>query len=187
MPVTIPDKRTPIEPDEAVRLLANAYANVMGRKPSIAILKILTGQSALESGNWEVIHNYNFGNEKASSGDVYQQVYTFSDDPSDPGAYYAAFLTPEEGAEHYIHTLTKREHWRTGLQTGNAEKFIAALSTPPVYFTADPTRYMATLVNRMAAYEPFAKKYGASILGIWIGASIVLLGGIAAGLLSKRW
>ena len=186
MTITIADKRTPIEPEEASRLLANAYANVMGRKPSVAILKLLIGQSALESGNWKQVHNYNFGNEKASSSDVYQQVYTFGDDPTDAGAYYAAFVTPEEGAEHYVHTLTKREHWRKGLESGKPLTFIEALSTPPVYFTADPMRYMATLVNRMDAYESFAKKYGASILGIWIGASVIILGGIAAGLAWKR-
>lgn len=179
MSTQIPDKKTPLAPDDAARYLAEAYQRVTGKRPKTNILKLLIAQSALESGNWQIIHNYNFGNEKASSSDAFTQVYSFNDDPTDPGAHYAAFLSPEEGAEHYVRTLTKREHWRKGLETGKPLLFIEALSTPPVYFTADPAKYLATLVKLIDKYEDLAKKYGWSLLGIF--TSIVVLGGIVSG------
>ena len=166
MPQLIPDKLTPIEPDDAVRNLAEAYKKVTGKVPRVSVLKLLAAQSALESGNWQIVHNFNYGNEKSSSSDTFAQVYSIRDDPTDPGAHYAAFLSPEEGAEHYVRTLTRREHWKTGLESGKPLIFVKQLSTQPVYFTADPTRYLTTLLRLVDKYENLAKKYGVSFWGV---------------------
>jgi len=179
MSTQIPDLLTPLNPDDAVRHLADAYKRVVGKQPRVAVLKLLAAQSALESGNWKIVHNFNYGNEKASSSDVFVQQYSIRDDPTDPGAKYAAFLSPQEGAEHYVRTLVRREHWRKGLDSGKPVQFVEALSTPPVYFTADPSRYLATLLKLVDTYSDLAKKYGWSLLGMFGG--LLMLGTIATG------
>ncbi len=177
MTTQIPDKITQIAPEAAAKYLAEGYLRATGKRPSIAILKLLVAQSALETGNWKIFHNWNFGNHKASGSDALSQVYTIGDDPTDPGARYAAFRTPEEGAEHYVLTLTKREHWKKGLESGKPLTFIRALSTPPVYFTADPQTYLVTMTKLIDQYEELAKKYGTSILGVMLGLFFTLASG----------
>lgn len=169
----IPDLLTPLDRDTAAKALADGYQSITGKKPSAKVLKLIIAQSALESGNWKFIHNFNYGNEKASSSDEFIQRYTVGDDPTDPGAFYAAFKNPSAGAEHYIKTLLRRDHWRKGLESGVASTFVAALSTPPVYFTADPTRYLNTLAKLVDEYAPEAKKYGVSLLGTFLGVALL--------------
>lgn len=172
----LPDKITPLTPDEAARALVEGYRRIFGKRPTVKRLNLLLGQSALETGHWRIIHNFNMGNEKGVSSDRYVQSYSSHDDPTDLGAHYAAFLSPEDGAEHYVRTLTHREHWAKGLESGKPTTFITALSTPPVYFTADPSKYLATFISTYDRYKPYAKTYGASILGSLLGVFIV--GGI---------
>jgi len=186
MAIQLPDRLTALVPDDAARYLAEGYRRVMGSSPSVAKMKLLISQSALESGNWKFMHNFNYGNEKLSGSDTHSQVYKIGDDPSDPGAFYAAFLNPEDGAEHYVRTLTKRDHWRAGLETGKPLLFIQALSTPPVYFTADPQRYLVTMTKLIDQYEDLANKYGSSFWGTVIGLVLALGSGTSIYLLLRK-
>lgn len=186
MTTQLPDKLTKMAPDFAAKQLSDAYFRVTGKRASVAIMKLLVAQSALESGNWQISHNWNFGNEKATSSDEFSQVYSIRDDPTDPGAKYAAFLTPEAGAEHYVRTLTRRDHWREGLESGKPLTFIKALSTPPVYFTADPQRYLVTMTKLIDQYEDLAKKYGTSLLGMLFGFALALGGAAGIYFAAKR-
>ncbi len=175
MATQLEDKLTVIAPEDATRALARAYRKVTGKSPSVAILSLLVGQSALESGHWKMAHNYNLGNEMYVSSDTYFQQYSIGDDPAAPRAKYAAFLTLDDGAEHYVRTLLRRPHWKEGLLSGNAETFVRALSTPPVYFTANPTRYLNTLNGVLAMYQDEVKKYAGTFAGLLTGLSIVTI------------
>jgi hypothetical protein len=186
MAIQLPDKLTQLAPDDAARELAEAYFRVMGKRPTVAKMKLLISQSALESGNWKLMHNWNFGNEKLSGSDSHSQIYNISDDPADPSAFYAAFLNPADGAEHYVRTLTKRDHWREGLESGKPLQFIQALSTPPVYFTADPQRYLVTMTNLIDQYEDLAVKYGSSTVGTIFGLLLALGSGASVYLLLRK-
>ena len=61
----VPNRLTPLDAREAGRALFSAYTAFTGRPPSDRVGALLLAQSALETGNWQKIHNYNFGNVKA--------------------------------------------------------------------------------------------------------------------------
>lgn len=188
--IVIANKITKVTPDEAAKAISTGYAKVTGKKPSAAILALLLGQWALETGNGSAIHNYNFGNTKRSSADAYYQFFRCNEiingqtvwfDPPAPECAFSAYLTPEAGAEAWIRILKKRANWWNGLLTGDVVKFNTGLSTAPKYYTANPALYLSTLKNRVAAYTPQAKKYGATfaaafgsaILGIGLGVGVL--------------
>jgi hypothetical protein len=175
MATQLPDRLTYVSPDDLARALASAYRKVVGSAPNAKILGLLISQVALETGHGKMVHNFNLGNEMAVASDPFFQQYSIGDDPTAPRAKYAAFLSLEDGAEHYVRTLLRRPHWKEGLMSGNVETFVRALSTPPAYFTADPARYLKTLTGVLAMYQDEAKRYGGSAFGIIAGLSIVTL------------
>jgi hypothetical protein len=183
----IPNKLTPLTPEEAAKAISDGYKQVTGSTPSKAILGLLIGQTALETGNWKSLHNFNFGNAKARSSDPHFQFFRCSEiingqevffDPPSPECKFAAHLTAADGAAHYIKVLKNREHWWNGLQSGTVEGFIEGLTTAPKYFTANPTLYLSVLTDRAAKYADLAKKYSTSILGSIVGFLLLLGGGI---------
>jgi hypothetical protein len=167
----IANKLTPINEEQAGQSIAAAYKRVTGKKPSKKILKLLLGQWALETGNGKFVHNYNYGNIKASSGSPYVQHFRCSEiidgkevffDPPHPQTAFAAYKTAEDGAVAFINTLKRREHWWKGLHTGTPEGFIKGLTTKPAYFTANPDTYKSVLIDRSNKYTAVANKYGGS-------------------------
>lgn len=177
------DRKTPLTADEAAKAIAAGYRAVVGSTPSQKILALLIGQWALETGNGQSIHNFNFGNVKfSSSRDTDWQFFrcwelvggekVYYDPPSNV-CKFAAYRTPEDGARAFIETLKRRPHWWAGLQTGTPEGFVKGLTTAPAYFTDNPATYMKNLVNRSEAFMQYAKKYGASATANFISALIV--------------
>jgi hypothetical protein len=181
--IQLSDRLTPVTPEAAIKALADAYLKVTGRKPSRAILNLLAAQSSLETGNWQIMHNFEMGNAKSKSSDPFFQVYGTHDDPTDPGAHYAAHKSLEEGAEHYINVLKGRPHWWAALQSAKPLTFIQGLSTPPVYFTANPVTYLDTLTKQINRYAPTVKKYSPSI---WVSLAIAALVATGAYGVAKR-
>lgn len=53
---------TRLTPSEAVEALAAAFRDVTGVRPTPRSLAILVAQTALETGQWKKMHNFNFGN-----------------------------------------------------------------------------------------------------------------------------
>ncbi len=183
----IADKKTPLTADEAARAIALGYKKVVGHKPSAAILGLLLGQWALETGNGASVHNFNFGNKKATASDPYYQYFRCSEvengvevfyDPPHPTCKFAAYPNAEAGATAFVESLKRRPHWWAGLQSGNVSKFVQGLATAPAYFTASPTLYESILSNRAANYSALAKQYGASVF--W---QVITGLGVTAGLL----
>lgn len=183
MSVQLQDRLTPVSPEIAIKALADAYQRVTGRKPSRSVFYLLVAQSALETGNWQLMHNYEMGNAKSKSSDPFFQVYSTHDDPTDPGAHYAAHRNIDEGAEHYINVLKGRDHWWAALQSGKPLSFIKGLSTQPVYFTANPTTYLNTLNSQITKYAPIAKKYAP---GVWVSLFAAVLVATGSYQLAKR-
>jgi hypothetical protein len=182
----LPDKLTPLTPDEAAKAISDGYKSVVGHKPSKKILLLLLGQTALETGNWKSIHNYNFGNAKATSSDLFAQYFACGEvehgvevhyPAGDPHCIFAAHQTAADGAAHYIRVLRNRDHWWKGLNTGTVPGFIRGLTTTPVYFTANPITYASVLSDRASRYTEQAKRYSSSTI-------LQILGGIAVGALA---
>lgn len=166
----VENRLTPLDRDTAANALADAYQRLTGVLPSEKVATLLLAQSALETGHWKSIHNFNFGNLKASPeypsivqfrcSEVENGVETFYD-PPDPHCNFRAYATASDGAFDYLKVLQSRPHWWRGLHTEDPSAFVDQLATPPKYFTANPARYKAALVS---LYEQFLPLVRAALL-----------------------
>ena len=165
--IVLPPANKPLSPDDAIKAISQGYQKVTSKVPSAQILGLLAGQTALETANWQKMPNFNFGGIKASSKDPYVQVFTttevYNGITQTLEQKFAAYKTAADGAAAYIKTLMARPNWWNGLQTGDANGFIAGLTSTPAYFTADPSQYLAGLSSRMASYSALADKYAVEI------------------------
>jgi hypothetical protein len=162
----VENKLTPLTREAAARALAGAYQTLTGKLPTPAVLALLLAQSALETGNWQKIHNFNFGNAKASPdypiivqfrcSEVNAQGVEEFFDPPHPQCNFRAYEDAESGALDYLKVLHNRPHWWRGLHTGSPSAFVDALATPPKYFTANPARYKRTVTALFEAFRPLA-------------------------------
>ncbi|HWA70696.1 MAG TPA: hypothetical protein VG937_00105 [Polyangiaceae bacterium] len=161
----VQNRLTPLAAADAGRALFAAYAQLTGAQPTDSVGALLLSQSALETGNWQKIHNFNFGNLKARTD--YPQIVQFRCsevidgverffDPPDPQCNFRAYASATEGAVDYLKVLHGQPHWWRGLQSGDPSVFVDALATPPKYFTADPERYKRTLVALYQQFRPLA-------------------------------
>lgn len=64
MGIERPARRTPVTPEQVLLSFATAWQLVVGQPPSREVLHILHAQSALETGHWRSIFNYNLGGAK---------------------------------------------------------------------------------------------------------------------------
>lgn len=189
-------KLTPLTPDEAGQAIANAYKKVTGKLPSKAILGLLLGQWAGETANGQSVHNYNFGNGKATASSPYVQYFRCWErdaagnkvwyDPPAPECKFAAYLNAEEGAVAFINLLKKRDNWWKGLHTGTVKGFVAGLAVRPyAYFTDDVGRYEKLVETRTAKYAAIAAKYAGSAATQVIIGLVVAFAGIVGYRLVK--
>jgi hypothetical protein len=158
-----------LTPEEAGKALAAGYKKVMGEDPPANILALLISQSALETGNWKKLPNYNMAGIKATDSSPYFQYFTCSEvkdgvktyyEPPNPMCKFAAYKTAADGAASYVRTLTRRAHWLEGLKGGTIDTFIDGLATFPAYFTADKDEYKTTMRDRYDGFIAVANKYG---------------------------
>ena len=59
-----PAKRTPVTPEQVFLALGTAWQLLTGSPPDRKVLHILHAQSALETGHWKSVVNYNLGGAK---------------------------------------------------------------------------------------------------------------------------
>ncbi len=64
MGVERPAKRTPVSPEQVFLSFATAWQMLTGSPPQRHIIHILHAQSALETGHWKSLWNYNLGGAK---------------------------------------------------------------------------------------------------------------------------
>jgi len=161
----IPDRVTPLAPQEVARAFRGALETVMGRTPSNATLALLVAQSALETGRWKAIHCFNFGNVKA--GSTYSGLYCQFRcnevikgkiewfDPPHPQCNFRAFESAESGAIDHIRFLSQSKlyayAWQVA-QTGMPLAFVDALKHAG-YFTADETPYAKAVASLWKEYQ----------------------------------
>ena len=161
----VPNRLTPLDATEAGRVLFAAYTVMTGKSPSDAVGALLLAQSALETGNWQKIHNYNFGNIKARAD--YPQIVQFRCsevlngveqffDPPDPHCNFRAYSNATDGAVDYMKVLHSHPHWWQGLHTGDPSAYVDALATAPKYFTANAATYKRTLTALFNQFRPLA-------------------------------
>lgn len=187
MSVGVANRITPISPNLAASAMTSAYRKVTGQKPTAAVLGLLLGQWALETGNGKSVHNFNYGNKKSSSEDNLHTYFRCHEmvngkkvyyDPPNPACKFSAYTDATSGAVAYIKLLKRRAHWWKGLHSGTPEGFTKGLATKPAFFTADPAKYEKILRNRMERYLDLAEKYGGAgtagqvVLGVGLSAAM---------------
>jgi len=161
----VENRLTPLTLPEAARALGEAYTRVTGASPSTRLLALLLAQSAFETGRWQKIHNFNFGNAKASldyplitrfrCSEVEQGVEHFFD-PPDPHCNFRAYNSAADGAVDHVKVLQSRPHWWNGLQTEDPNAFVDALATSPKYFTGNPLTYKSAVASLFDEFSPLA-------------------------------
>jgi peptidoglycan hydrolase-like protein with peptidoglycan-binding domain len=173
----LPNKSTPMGPEDVYKALASGYKKVTGNAPTLEVLNLIAAQSAFETGGWGAgIHNYNFGNAKATAHDPYVQIFNADEVVNGKRVFsdmkFAAFLNPTDAGVHQINLLKSRQNWWDGLHSGSAEGFVKGLSSAPAYFTANPDQYRAGLERYATKYLDLAAKYASA-------ANVAMLGGVA--------
>ncbi|HYQ29545.1 MAG TPA: hypothetical protein VER04_20075 [Polyangiaceae bacterium] len=162
----VANRLTPLTRQDAAAALAEAYARVTGGSPSARILALLLAHTAFETGRWQKLHNFNFGNVKATPSFSFITQFRCSEvengveqffDPPDPHCNFRAYTNPADGAVDYIKVLQSRPHWWAGLQTEDPAAFVAALATPPKYFTGDPAAYKRAMASLFDEFRPLAR------------------------------
>ena len=159
----VDNRLTPLTRQEATQSLVEAYGRVTGGAPSARVLALLLAHTAFETGRWQKLHNFNFGNAKA--GLSYPRVTQFRCsevengaeqffDPPDPHCNFRAYETAADGAVDYIKVLQSRAHWWNGLQTEDPGAFVDALATAPKYFTGDPVVYKRAVAALFDEFRP---------------------------------
>jgi hypothetical protein len=163
--VIVPSKLTPLAPQEAAVALAAAYRQMMGVPPTEPVLALLIAQSALETRNWQRIHNYNFANLKAGASYPLTVQFRCSEvvngvtkifEPPASECNFRAYESAAAGALDYLRVLHARPHWWQGLQTEDPSAFVDALATPPKFFTLNPALYKSALTSLLMQYRPLA-------------------------------
>lgn len=149
---------THLTPEVAIEAFAYAHLKVMGQLPTPGALACFVAQSALETGNWQHMKNYNFGNIKPPTdwdGDVtmfrcnelIRGKYEWFDPPH-PQTRFVAFKDAAEGAAYQLTFLATREryefawHWACA---GSPDPFVRALHMAG-YFTAKVEPYVRAVV-----------------------------------------
>jgi hypothetical protein len=161
----VENRLTPLSLQDATRALTEAYIRATGGAPSARVLALLLAQTAFETGHWQKLHNFNFGNAKADlsyplitrfrCSEVEQGIEQFFD-PPDPHCNFRAYTNPADGAVDYIRVLQSRPHWWNGLQTEDPNAFVDALATIPKYFTGNPVIYKHAVASLFDELRPLA-------------------------------
>lgn len=150
-------KYTKLTEAEATYALREGWKLVFGDYPSLDALAVLWAQSALETGRWQYIWNYNFGNIKRHD-DHDWCMFRCSEilngknvwfDPPHAQTHFNSYASTVDGAKEYIEFVSKRTRYKeawTHLVAGNPIKYCAALKKAG-YFTADLIKYTNGVVR----------------------------------------
>jgi len=158
-------KKTPLKEAEATYYLREAWKELYGDYPSLESLGILWAQSALETGRWKQLRNYNWGNVKKRKN-VHYTSYFCSEYingehyyfyPYHPQTLFSAHESALEGAKFHLNFLATRSNYKRAWQelvNGNVRKYVFELKQGG-YFTAPLQSYTAVVVG---LYNEFMKK-----------------------------
>lgn len=169
-----PCVRTQLDEDGASAAILTAARAALGEVTADG-LAILIAQSALETGNWRAMNNWNWGNSKSTvqwphtyfrTGERGPDGRTVMYDPPHYQTRFRAFDNAAEGAAHHMRVLlsTRYKPATDAAMAGDVVVFSRLLYHPPIggpgYYTAaskDPVKwYTDALVRRYAEIAAIA-------------------------------
>jgi hypothetical protein len=160
-PQYVKDNKANLTEPEAVFYLREAWKQIYNSYPSDRALAILFAQTALETGRFKSIHNYNYGNIKKvhkpddgykftmfSAGEMEKGKYVKYEPPAEP-THFRAYDSPLDGADQYIKFLSQRKRYLKAWQllTAGDPKAYSFELYAAGYYTADPNSYTTTLMR----------------------------------------
>lgn len=161
-PQYLKDELKTLSEGEATYALREAWHNIYGEYPSDKSLAILWAQSALETGRWKSMHNYNWGNIKkkhAPNDDghyftmfrcnelINKRLEWFN--PPHIQTHFRAYKSATDGAEDYIKFLAGRTRYAkawAALKAGDPAKYSHELKMGG-YYTASEVLYTTGVVR----------------------------------------
>lgn len=146
-----PCKATPVTPEQVFLALGTAWQLLTGSPPDRKIIHILHAQSALETGHWKAIMNYNLGGAKRH-GECDWTYFTTTERFQDAAAQkYVASSKP--GSEV---TVLKRENGWTTLRFSGKQQMNCFASWDDLDSAAKD--HLALLFRRFPSAIEAAKK-----------------------------
>lgn len=148
MGVEVPIRRTRLTEDEAREALLTALRQI-GIEPTQDQLALILAQSSLETGAWQKLWHYNFGNMVRS---VYPGNYYLADDSGNLREFRAYPDAPSGALDYVKQILVRRPEWREGFLTGDPYQYAKALKVRPAYYEASESRYAKSLAELWEQY-----------------------------------
>jgi len=158
-------KLTNLSAGEAYYGLHEAWKKIFDETPSFNTIVILLSQTALETGRWAKMYNYNWGNIKSHSDDGhYWTMYDCSEiingrefffHPPHDQCKFRAYRSVEDGAEDYIRLVSKKKNYEIAfraLKRGDVDTYTRALKQGG-YFTANLFHYLKSMRSLVAEFE----------------------------------
>jgi hypothetical protein len=168
---------------EAAFSLREAWKKVYGGYPKDASIALLWAQSALETGRWKAIRNYNFGNIKYSSGTPFtmfrcnellwdnkkKKMVIEWFNPPHRQTWFRAYKTAIDGAEDYIRFVSQKKRYRKAWAQVIAGDPVAYSHELKIagYYTASEKKYTKGVVSltneflrrkaKLLSWEPVEK------------------------------
>lgn len=151
----VPKERTRLEPIQAGQAFTAAWRDRFGQEPPRPVLRLLIALSDLETGAWQSMWNFNFGNQIATRD---SQAFYRALDSGNPRRF-RAYGSAKEGAASFVRQLTSdtRPEWHAGLLTGDPDAFnraLAGMNGGYAYYEANPETYGRVLRERWEKYPP---------------------------------
>jgi flagellum-specific peptidoglycan hydrolase FlgJ len=141
---------TPMEKDEAVQHLSQAWREVEGEAPSDLTLTILCAHWAHETHHGRRMYGYNFGGIKGTSPSGKSVVVWTRERPDEERLVkrtFRAYDSAEEGARDYVKLLAERYSAAfRAAREHRIERFVSALGSRG-YFTDDEQVYLRSLAR----------------------------------------
>lgn len=156
--IKVDERLTPLKVDQAFNALKEAYYSLTNSEANLETLAMGLAQTALETGRFKAIHNYNFGNITASS--KYEGGWTSY--PGDTTHYYRAYTSVFDGAQDYW-KLLKNNYGEAlaAFATGNPSLAAKKLKERG-YFEADLDKYAKALSSLYNEYKKILSETGNS-------------------------
>lgn len=137
--------KTKLSINEARAILKEALTKELGRAPTAAELKMMMAQSALETGDWNKMWHWNFGNAVVGRSGANWYRLKHKNPAEDMTHKYRVFDSAAAGATYYVKLVHGRYIKAFDLFSSGDTMAIAAAFKEKGYFEADPVKYAALL------------------------------------------
>lgn len=165
-PLYVPCNVFTLSETEASIALRDGWKIFLGQYPDKNQLALLYAQSALETGRWKIMRNYNFGNIKRMPDEKFTmfrcneilkgKLQWF--DPPHPQTMFRAYDSASIGAKEYIKFLAGKDNYKKAWHeviAGDPVKYSYALADAH-YYTANRELYTKGVI-RLA--DEFKRNY----------------------------